>query len=923
MPDSRICSRLFALRAGAPSAIWLLALVLLPGLGPLSGSASSENFRLRLSPEEQVWLQAHPQIRIAFDGDFAPYSFQNNKGEFMGIAVDIARVLADRTGLELNIHPDGTWKNLYQAALERQVDVIATLVQRPDREPWFSFTEPYLALALQIITRQEDRSINRPEDLAGKRLALVAGYASTQQVLQSYPRVEVVLVDNQTEALEAVSSGVAEATVAALGEAQYIIATQGLPQLRFASRLEQGSSEQRFGVRKDWPELRSILQKGLDTISETERNEIFHSWVPVSYDPDPDYRLLWQLLALSAALLAVFIYWNRRLNRAKKIAEETQASLEFVQFAVDNAVDMAYWLTARDGRLFYVNQATVDRLGYSREEMVGMTIPQIDREFPMGDWALFVKKLMAAGTLTFETYNITKSGERFPVEVTARWVEFDKEDRFIAFGRDISERKQLEAGLIRAKEEAEQAKAAADEANQAKSTFLANMSHELRTPLAAILGYSQLMQRKMEPDDPLARYLQTINQSGQHLAELINDVLEVSKIEAGRIVLTPVPFDLDKLLFDVEEMMRKRAEEKQLELQVSLAEPLPRKLFGDEAKLRQILINLLSNAIKFTETGRVAVTVSGREQNGLELIIEVADTGPGIAAKELEQLFQPFEQTPTGRAKGGTGLGLVISRQYAQLMGGDLTVSSQVGQGSVFSCRCKVAEARTEPGPPEERQVIGLAPGAPQKTLLIVDDRDDLRNYLTQLLQEVGFTTLEARDGQEALAIMAAEAIDLVLLDMQMPKLDGYQTARQLKAGEQTRRVPLLAMSSSAFEENRQKILAAGANDFLRKPLDESELFAKIQRFLKVEYRYGVPLAGLRPGLSDQLARELQDVSAELRQELRAALVTLRQEQIIAVIEKIRPRNEGLAERLKQLAAEFRYDQMKELLEVDIAAKKT
>jgi len=233
---------------------------------------------LPLTPDEKSWIKNHPEISIAFDGDFAPYSFQNAEGEFLGIAVDFAQELASRLGLKLRIYPDGTWKNLYQAGQQRKLDVIATLVQRPERDQWFSFTSPYLSLALYIITTNDSTGIKTREDIAGKKLALVEGYASTTHILKKYPSVEPVLVKNQTQALQAIAAGDAEATVAALGEAQHIITKRGLPNLRFVSLFEQGHSEQRFGVRKDWPELTSILEKALDSLSTAERLKIFQRW---------------------------------------------------------------------------------------------------------------------------------------------------------------------------------------------------------------------------------------------------------------------------------------------------------------------------------------------------------------------------------------------------------------------------------------------------------------------------------------------------------------------------------------------------------------------------------------------------------------------------------------------------------------------
>ena len=248
---------------------------------PCSGKTLLEKkqpVQISLSPAEKAWLAEHREITIAFDGNYAPYSFQNKHGEFNGIAVDFARELAHRVGLRLKVYPEGVWKDLYTAAQEHKVDVIATLVLRPERRQWFEFTRPYLSLAQYIITRKDNGKIRRREDIAGKTVALVKNYSTTRYLLEEFPTVKPYYVDSLTAALEAVSTGEAEATVAAMGMAQHLIAQRGLPNMKFAALYAQGLSEQRFGVRKDWPELATILDKALDSLAEDERLQIFQRW---------------------------------------------------------------------------------------------------------------------------------------------------------------------------------------------------------------------------------------------------------------------------------------------------------------------------------------------------------------------------------------------------------------------------------------------------------------------------------------------------------------------------------------------------------------------------------------------------------------------------------------------------------------------
>jgi two-component system sensor histidine kinase/response regulator len=406
------------------------------------------------------------------------------------------------------------------------------------------------------------------------------------------------------------------------------------------------------------------------------------------------------------------------------------------------------------------------------------------------------------------------------------------------------------------------AKVAAETANRAKSAFLANMSHELRTPLNAILGFAQLMERDTTLTKRQRESLATINRSGEHLLNLINDVLEMSKIEAGRIVLNPAPFDLYQLLQSIQEMFKIRAEAKKLSLQVELAPNLPQYILADEGKLQQVLINLLGNAIKFTDTGGVTLRV-GVGQGTLEiqnpkdilptahLLFEIEDTGKGIAPEELHNLFQPFVQTASAtQVKEGTGLGLTISRQFVQLMRGDIRLKSEVNRGSTFDFDIIVELAQSsEVAPPiRKEKVIGLAKGQRVYRILVADDRKENCDLLTQLLNSIGFETRAVANGQEAIAHWQTWHPDLIWMDMRMPVMNGYEATRQIRAAEQRQstvttqsqypRTAIIALTASAFEEQRSSILGAGCDDLIRKPFREEIIFNKMAEYLGVQYVY-------------------------------------------------------------------------------------
>jgi CheY-like chemotaxis protein len=344
-------------------------------------------------------------------------------------------------------------------------------------------------------------------------------------------------------------------------------------------------------------------------------------------------------------------------------------------------------------------------------------------------------------------------------------------------------------------------------------------------------------------------YLNIINHSGSHLLNLINDILDLSKIEAGEIKLSAQPFNLPNLLSSVVTMLRLKAVEKGLQLEVNLDERLPQWINGDENKLRQVLINLLNNGIKFTKKGQVQLSVqvhASDRADTLSATFIVTDTGMGIPQEELSDLFEPFVQSKMNRDfQEGTGLGLAISQQFVQMMGGQIKVTSALGKGSCFSFNIPLRltnNGSTDSTALSRRRVLSLAPGQPEYRILIVEDRRENARLLEKLLTLVGFEARIARNGAEAILVWQDWRPDLIWMDIHMPVMDGYEATRQIRQQERelgmNSTVPILALTASAFEEDRRLVLAAGCTDFLRKPFQEEKIFAKMARYLGVQYCY-------------------------------------------------------------------------------------
>jgi signal transduction histidine kinase/ActR/RegA family two-component response regulator len=404
-------------------------------------------------------------------------------------------------------------------------------------------------------------------------------------------------------------------------------------------------------------------------------------------------------------------------------------------------------------------------------------------------------------------------------------------DHFEGVATDITQKREAARALQAAKE-------AADAASRAKSYFLASVSHELRTPLNGILGYTQILRRDAALGEKQRDGIRVIHESADHLLALINDVLDLSKIEAGRIELHPVDFDLPDFALGVERVFIPRAKEKNLLFESAVATDLPRFVRGDEQRLRQIVYNLVANAVKFTASGGVVFSVQRAE--GEAVRFSVSDTGPGISADDIKKLFEPFSQVgnKASAAATGTGLGLAISRSLVERMGGKLHVESQPGWGSRFWFEVALAGAAgaTVASSAAPRRVLGY--DGPRRRVLIVDDNAANRSVMVDMLAPLGFELAEAIDGGDALTQAAAFHPDLVLMDLRLPGgIDGLEATRRLRKTDSDRAVRIVAVSASAYDLDRSECFTAGCDAFLAKPFREEELWATVERALGLTWR--------------------------------------------------------------------------------------
>ncbi len=623
-------------------------------------------------------------------------------------------------------------------------------------------------------------------------------------------------------------------------------------------------------------------------------------------------------------------------NTARKQIEEEQKQLAqrlrdhqfYTRSLFESNID-ALMTTDPAGIITDVNKQMEALTGCTRDELIGAPFKSCFTDPDRAEMS--IKLALSEKKVTdYELTARARDGKETVVSYNA--TTFYDRDRKLqgvfAAARDVTERKRLDqvlqeknVELESAKSAAETAKESAEVANRAKSAFLANMSHEIRTPMNAIMGFSQLLMHDIGLTPLQKKHLQIINRSGEHLLALINDILEISKIEAGRSTLNPVAFGLKGMLDEVETMFRMRTAEKNLCFLVERVGELPACVMGDENKLRQVFVNLVGNAVKFTSKGGVSVRVGIKPGSGpaLRLMVEVEDTGMGIAEEERRKLFRPFVQTESGRkVQTGTGLGLAISREFIHLMGGDITVSSQLGKGSIFRFEVELEEGRegAMANRAVSRRVIGLEPGQKIRRVLVADDKEENRVLLFEMLGRVGFDVRAVVNGEEAVQESARWRPDLILMDTRMPIMDGFEAIKGIRSSVGGKEVKIVSVTASAFDEDRKKAIEIGADDFLGKPFREEVLLEKIKTLLEVEYVYAEapPVLKAEKDIEGELLKEKMGALPEsLVKQLHDATRSADLDRMLELVQQIEKHDANVAGTMRRYAEGFEYQKLLEM----------
>lgn len=583
-------------------------------------------------------------------------------------------------------------------------------------------------------------------------------------------------------------------------------------------------------------------------------------------------------------------------------------------------------------RTDFVNAQMAKLLGYTSDEMFGRPLDDFMFEEDLASHRKHMEQFRRGGSEHYEQRFRCKDGSELWALISATAIIDDTGDFRGAFAMltDITERKCTEEALSHYKDQLEEtvqqrteelrlARDTAEAANKTKSVFLANMSHELRTPLNAVLGFSQLIKNDPEVAASQKEHLEIITRSGEHLQNLINNVLDISKIESGRVELEESPIDLLQLMQEVASLMEARAHGAGLDFMLEPCPYLPRNIIADGGKLRQVLLNLVGNGIKYTQAGSVTLRAMVLKQEPPEqarVRFEVADTGPGISMEERDRIFFPFVQLgdrPVTDA--GSGLGLAICRQFVELMGGKIGVSGQAEEGSVFHFEIPVTVLFSEAAPAKTRRgrVIGTTEGTPRYRILIAEDQPDNRLLLRKLLEPLDLDLREAVTGEEAVTLFQQWHPQLTFMDIRMPVMDGLEATRRIKATDTGAHARIVALTAHALEEERREILTAGCDDFIRKPYRDFEILDALTKHLGVQFIYEAE-AVINPVAAPLDIAALVGLPHELLKKLEQALSKLDIGVTGRVIEEIRTCNISLADALASTAQDLQFGKILRLI---------
>lgn len=780
---------------------------------------------VRLTTAERAWLAQLPVLRVGIDPTAAPLSFIGRDGTASGLSVDYLDDALALLGLRSTSVATTDWPETVQRASAGQIDLLAAASPRNNElGKRFDFTEAYVEFPVMIVTREDTATIAGPADLGGRRVAANMSLGGVAKAVHRLPMVDVIDVRTTSEGLDAVATGRADAYVGDIATAEYVIRREYPARLKLAAPTEE-RAELAIAVERRYAPLLPLLNRALASIPERRTQAIRNTWLRSEYT----WGGSWQEIARKVGpagvavlvLLFAVTYAYLRLRREIRRRQSSEEQLADVTRHIPAVFYRFRYHASGRIEFTYVGGNPVPIFGVTVDTFLHDERRAFASVDPRDQGAVLAEVARAAGTLT-----PIHSEMRIRDVVPERWVASHAVPRqlaeaveFTGYWIDVSDRHEQAAQLAEAKRTAEAATAA-------KSQFLATMSHEIRTPMHGVIGMLDML-RDTRLDEGQHRLLDTAETSAEALLQILDDVLDFSRIEAGRLDVEHVPFDLRRTIQGILELFSRQAQLKGLSTRARFDEHLAPRIVSDGGRVRQVLLNLVSNAIKFTEEGEINVIVDVLDDSAetQRIRVVVVDTGIGIERADIDRLFAPFSQAEasTTRRFGGSGLGLAICRRLVNLLGGDIAMTSEAGKGTRVTVVLDVgthADASVESAVP----TTTAATSRHVLSVLVAEDNATNRELVGAQLDRLGHRYCIVADGAEALAIARTHPVDVLLTDLHMPVMDGYTLTTELRARGMTFRI--VAMTANAMPGEKERCMALGMDGFVTKPLRLAELDA-------------------------------------------------------------------------------------------------
>lgn len=807
------------------------------------------------------------------DPNWQPFEAVSVEGNHTGIVADILTRIAKASDIDLVYHISLDRSHALGQAANNDVQLVPIDLSDPRLSSQYNITRPFLESPL-VLVRSASNTLP-PEDFSqapGVKTGIVRNAGYRHELQSRYPELSPVLLDTVQEGLLQLEAGALDYMIMSELQAQYRIHRLGLSHFQMIQTLPV-TMQLGFAITRTQPELFDTINQALDQLDEGERNNIVNKWV-YPEQLNLENELLMDVLTIVLALVGLTMvgiafqaYENNKFRKIKAHLERTTRQLQqredLLTTLLNNIPDLI-WFKDSDRRYVDCNNHYLTYWGKSREQMLGKT----DSELDLDDYVALYEEEDQGVLQGNRMVRVEREGSPFgsdePCTLEIRKIPVFSDESgenigVVGIARDITEQKRISQQLSAAKE-------AAETANKTKTAFLANMSHEIRTPLNAIIGYTQLLAKDTSVTGNAHSRILAITGAGERLLGMINDILDVAKIEAGSLQLNNQLIDIHDEIRSVCTLMEERAAASSLDLKVDIQLSKPDIVRADPIKLGQVLLNLIGNAIKFTEVGEVSVA-AWREKGAL--CIRIQDTGPGISQMEQERLFIPFSQGQAAFKAGGTGLGLVLSKKLIEHMSGRIELRSELNVGTTVNIRLPFPQETQA----EFKQIDHLRPDqqvtlADPLSVLVVEDDDWSRDVLENILKDMGATVFSATDGKEGLQRFQEHSLDLVLTDIRMPGMDGVTLMQRIRESASEQQPPIVAVTASTLDHERSQLLQQGFTQVIGKPYRLDEIYQCLSRHTQARFHFDTSQHTDTQESNKHFARQ-GDTDSETRQLIR------------------------------------------------------